>query len=80
MDSLPAVREEVLEGVIDQECQVYCSHGGYCVQNYGHEGQHDSGYCKWDDKDSLSKAEADEVLASKPGGEEVLIFESMFGR
>lgn len=44
------------------DCHSYCSHGGYCTLDNGHEGQHDSGYCQWSDEDSLSKPEADDVI------------------
>lgn len=49
-------------------CQSYCEHGGRCSQLPGHEGSHDSGYCRWDDAHGITKAEADARLASQPGG------------
>lgn len=77
-DNLPAVRPEVLEGVIDQECRAHCSHGGYCTENYGHPGRHDAdGYCQWDDKDSVSAAEADQILSAKPGGVMAVVYDRM---
>jgi len=74
-DNLPAVRGEVLEGVIDAECDAFCSHGGVCELKLGHTGKHDSGYCQWDDAGSISKQEADEIIARKPGGLEFLALE-----
>lgn len=49
-------------------CETYCSHGGVCELEQGHEGQHDSRYCQWGDDESLSRDEANAVLETKPGG------------
>ena len=46
-------------------CGAYCTHGGVCVLKMGHEGQHDSYYCKWGDEESLTKLEADAKLQAK---------------
>lgn len=41
-------------------CDTYCTHGGECSLEAGHDGLHDaSGYCQWADEDSVDKAEAD---------------------
>ncbi len=48
-----------------ENCDNYCSHGGVCVLDKGHKGEHDSRYCQWSDKESLSKEKADEVLIGK---------------
>ena len=49
-------------------CGHYCSHGGICELPFGHEGQHDSGYCQWDSADSLTEEQADALLAESAGG------------
>jgi hypothetical protein len=46
-------------------CNAYCSHGGRCVLDDGHEGLHDSEYCQWSDAESLTKEAADAVLIEK---------------
>jgi hypothetical protein len=53
-------------------CRSYCEHGGVCELSAGHEGLHDSSYCQWSDAGALPKDQADAILASKPGGSEVL--------
>ena len=78
MENLPARRDDVIEGVIDEDCNAYCSHGGICVLNAGHEGQHDTKYCQWGDEDSISKQEADSLLRTKPGGDLILLMSDLF--
>ncbi len=56
----------------EEVCRSYCSHGGVCALPPGHEPPHDSKYCRWTDEEALTKAEADEILAGKPGGAEYL--------
>ena len=47
-------------------CATPCSHGGLCSLEPGHDGLHDaSGYCQWSDEDSITRAEADAILAGK---------------
>lgn len=53
-------------------CRSYCQHGGVCELAAGHEGLHDSRYCTWTDAESIAKDHADAILASKPGGSEIL--------
>lgn len=53
-------------------CDSYCSHGGRCTKDPRHEGLHDSDYCTWSDAEALTKTQADEVLATKPGGQDYL--------
>jgi hypothetical protein len=53
-------------------CQSYCSHGGRCELDPGHDGLHDSRYCTWTDADALTKADADAVLSTKRGGQDYL--------
>ena len=64
-------------------CHSYCSHGGVCELNAGHDGLHDSRYCTWTDGEAVPKDQADAILAGKPGGIEVLdlidIFEGLLG-
>jgi hypothetical protein len=68
-------------------CQSYCSHGGRCVLDLGHDGLHDSRYCAWTDADALTKDQADRVLATTRGGQDYLdtmdplaeFIESMYG-
>jgi hypothetical protein len=43
-------------------CDSYCSHGGVCVLERGHELPHDSRYCQWTDDEALTKHEADAIL------------------
>jgi hypothetical protein len=50
-------------------CESYCSHGGVCELDPGHEGLHDSSYCQWADAQSLTREAADEILREKPDGE-----------
>lgn len=62
-------------------CETYCSHGGVCELERGHEGQHDSRYCQWTDDEALSRDEANEVLSRTPGGSlTALIWEATIPR
>jgi len=54
-------------------CGSYCEHGGICILDDGHDGDHDSGYCTWTTAESPTQAEADTILACKPGGPEYLV-------
>lgn len=59
-------KEDILkEGSKQEDCGSYCSHGGYCIKGKGHEGNHYSGYCVWNDGDGLTKEEADKVFLPK---------------
>jgi hypothetical protein len=49
-------------------CDSYCSHGGRCTKDPGHEGKHDSDYCTWTDAEAVTREQADEVLSTKAGG------------
>lgn len=51
----------------DALCDSYCEHGGCCVLDAGHEGLHDSRYCKWSDSQALPKDEADALYIEKGG-------------
>jgi hypothetical protein len=52
-----------------QMCQHYCSHGGRCTLERGHEGLHDSsGECRWPDAESITRAEADAIMAKTEFG------------
>lgn len=55
-------------------CQSYCSHGGRCELDRGHDGLHDSNYCTWTDAEALTKDAADQILATKRGGRTYLTF------
>ena len=58
--------ERILEeGSKKEDCGQYCSHGGYCIKGKGHKGIHDSGFCQWRTKDSLTKEEANKILIPK---------------
>ena len=46
-------------------CETYCSHGGVCELDAGHEGPHDSGYCTWTNEEAISRDAADELLAAR---------------
>jgi hypothetical protein len=46
-------------------CSAYCSHGGWCALNEGHEGLHSSGFCTWSDAESLNQEEADTALRAR---------------
>jgi hypothetical protein len=44
-------------------CESYCKHGGACtLPPHGPEVSHNSGYCKWDASESVSKEVANEIL------------------
>jgi hypothetical protein len=45
-------------------CETYCSHGGVCGREAGHEGQHDTGYCKFGDAEAVSRSEANAAVES----------------
>lgn len=53
-------------------CTSYCSHGGRCELDPGHEGMHDSRYCTWTDAESLTKDAADAVLSRSADGRDYL--------
>jgi uncharacterized Fe-S cluster protein YjdI len=58
--------------MVDQ-CDHYCQHGGWCILGKDHlEGLHSSGACTWFGWMSLTREEADKILAEKPGGLEYL--------
>jgi hypothetical protein len=46
-------------------CGSYCEHGGICILEAGHEGLHDSDYCRWDDAHALTEWEADAYVGLK---------------
>jgi len=47
-------------------CETYCSHGGACSLEVGHDGVHNaSGYCTFTDAEAVSKDEADQILCDK---------------
>jgi hypothetical protein len=58
-------------------CQSYCEHGGVCELDEGHDGLHDSSYCKWDDAHAIPKADADAKARAIPGGEAVVMLEDL---
>jgi len=43
-------------------CGAYCPHGGVCLLEKGHEEYHDTGFCKFNDKEAIGKEEADAML------------------
>ena len=45
-------------------CMSYCKHGGICKKHGDHK-KHDSGFCKWNDDEGLTKQEADKILKEK---------------
>lgn len=53
-------------------CQSYCTHGGRCTLDRGHDGLHDSSYCTWADADGLTKEAADAVLSQTERGRDYL--------
>jgi hypothetical protein len=55
---------------LTDHCDSYCSHGGVCVLDRGHEGLHDSRFCRWSDAEALTRDAANVVIASQPGGED----------
>lgn len=56
-------------------CLAYCSHGGVCNREDGHEGKHDSDYCQWTDEESISYDEAQSRLAARSEQGQLLAFE-----
>lgn len=60
---------------ITGQCDSYCKHGGVCTLEKGHKGKHNSNYCTWDKKESLTKEEADKLLEDKIGVEMPNTFE-----
>lgn len=46
-------------------CETYCEHGGICDLEKGHEGLHDTGYCKF--AEGTSKEIADTLFIQKAG-------------
>ena len=61
-------------------CWSYCSHGGVCTLDEGHEGLHDSEYCTWADAQALTKEAADAVFLRKGGStaEAILLTTDLF--
>lgn len=56
-------------------CNAYCTHGGVCNLDTGHEGLHSaSGYCEWEDRQSISEAEADQKINDKGYGSFLPLF------
>ena len=53
-------------------CDSYCSHGGRCELQPGHDGLHDSRYCTWGEAEALSREQADAVLGSTAAGQDFL--------
>lgn len=49
----------------ENECISYCSHGGCCMLDAGHEGLHDSTYCTWSDAEAVTEEEADAILLER---------------
>lgn len=54
-------------------CESYCSHGGVCELDPGHEGLHDSSFCQWADAEALTKEAADQKLLDKGPEGEVIV-------
>lgn len=46
----------------DLPCGSCCEHGGVCVLLRGHQGDHDSRYCRWTDAEALPKDDADQIF------------------
>jgi len=67
--------DEIAESV--GMCTSHCEHGGVCILDAGHESTHDSEYCRWTNKEAISKEEADKRTAQMPGGESVLAIERL---
>ena len=53
-------------------CDTYCEHGGVCMKDTGHEGNHSSGFCVWKDDESISKDKADAIMITKGFPEQLL--------
>lgn len=58
-------------------CMTYCTHGGICELESGHDGLHDSSYCQWPDTQSATRRDADEILSAKPGGNAIVIMQAL---
>lgn len=69
MPQMPSQQEE---GNAMSMCQSYCTHGGRCTLDRGHDGLHDSSYCTWADADGLTKEAADAVLSQTERGRDYL--------
>ena len=54
-----------ISSILSGECPSYCKHGGVCRLKDKHEGKHNSSYCEWDEEESLTKGEADNILRQK---------------
>jgi hypothetical protein len=59
-------------------CGAYCPHGGICTLEECHDGDHNSYYCTWSDKESLTESEADELIADKLLGDTYLTMKKIF--
>jgi NAD(P)-dependent dehydrogenase (short-subunit alcohol dehydrogenase family) len=55
-------------------CTHYCSHGARCALAPGHKCLHSAspGDCRWPDTESITREEADRILARTPAGREFL--------
>jgi hypothetical protein len=53
-------------------CEHYCSHGGRCTLAPGHNPLHKAGSCRWPDAESITREEANQVMARTPEGREWL--------
>ena len=60
-------------------CESFCSHGGVCTREPGHDGLHGSRYCTWTDDEALDRDAADEVLNMKPNGRDVTAIWDIIG-
>lgn len=49
-------------------CGSNCQHGGCCVLDTGHAGDHDSNYCQWTDAEALSDIESDALITAHGWG------------
>ena len=56
-------------------CASYCKHGGVCELEAGHEGLHDSRYCRWADAEAVPQVKADDIFRAgdNSGMAEVII-------
>ena len=59
------------------DCNANCKHGGVCEGVLGHEGPHNSGYCQWESKDSISQEQADEIMRRKAYPEALIQLEAV---
>lgn len=60
-------------------CESFCSHGGVCALEPGHDGLHDSRYCTWTDDEAIDREAADELLLDHPNGAGVKVLWDVFG-